>query len=163
MKKPIFRRILNRLLHLMARFGPGATTFRPFLHKLRGVKIYGNVFIGEEAYIENENPECIEIHDEVVITLRTTLLAHNFGNGKIVINKKAYIGTGCVIAATPGQTLVIGEGAVLAANSVITKDVKAYTFVGGLPAKPIARVTVPLIFSTSYQSFKDGLVPFNKK
>lgn len=167
MHKSTLRRAMNRILHLMAQFGPGATGFRPFLHKLRGVKIHGRVFIGDQVYLENEYPELVEIHDEVVITLRTTLLAHNFGPGKIIIRNKAYIGTNCVVAAAPGQTLVIGEGAALAANSVVTKDVPPYTFVGGSPAKPIARVTVPLIFGSSaissYKLFKDGLIPFNKK
>lgn len=158
MKKTNFRRTINRLLHLLARFGPGAHTCRPYLHKLRGVKIYGSVFIGEDAYIENEYPECVEIHDEAVITLRTTILAHNFGNGRIIIKRGAYIGTGCVLSASPGQTLIIGEGAVIAANSVVTKNVQDYTFVGGVPAKKIARVSVPLNFSTSYQSFKNGLI-----
>ncbi|MDF2155391.1 CatB-related O-acetyltransferase [Vibrio sp. CAU 1672] len=35
----------------------------------------------------------------------------------------------------PGVT--VGEGAVVAANSVVTKDVPPYTIVGGSPAKPI--------------------------
>lgn len=37
----------------------------------------------------------------------------------------------------PGVT--IGEGAVIAANSVVSKDVPPYTIVGGTPAKPIRR------------------------
>ena len=47
----------------MARFLPGSTSLRPFLHKLRGVRIQGDVFIGDDVYIENEYPECIEIHN----------------------------------------------------------------------------------------------------
>lgn len=35
----------------------------------------------------------------------------------------------------PGVT--VGEGAIVAANSVVTKDVPPYTIVGGSPAKPI--------------------------
>jgi len=49
MEKSILRGSFNRILHLMARLGPGATTIRPFLHKIRGVKIYGNVFIGDDV------------------------------------------------------------------------------------------------------------------
>jgi maltose O-acetyltransferase len=35
----------------------------------------------------------------------------------------------------PGVT--VGRGAVVAANSVVTKDVEEFTIVGGIPAKPI--------------------------
>ncbi len=51
MEESILRGSFNRILHLMARFGPGATTLRPFLHKLRGVKIHGKVFIGDKLLI----------------------------------------------------------------------------------------------------------------
>ena len=81
--------MVNRVLHLVARFSPGTITLRPFLHRMRGVKISGQVFIGEEVYLENEYPECIEIHDEVVIALRVTMVAHLRGPGKIIIQKKA--------------------------------------------------------------------------
>ena len=83
-------------MHLIARFGPGATTLRPFLHKLRGVKIYGTVFIGDDVYLENAHPYCIEIHDEAQIALRTNLIAHFRGSGKIIIGKKVWIGMSCL-------------------------------------------------------------------
>ena len=37
----------------------------------------------------------------------------------------------------------IGEGAVVGANSVVTKDVQPYTIAGGIPAKKISTVKVP--------------------
>ena len=100
----------NRILHLLARFGPGATTMRPFLHKLRGVKIHGKVFIGDDVYLENEYPECIEINDGSTIGLRSNLIAHFRGPGKIIIGKNVSIRMGCNIAASPGQILTIGDG-----------------------------------------------------
>jgi hypothetical protein len=72
---------------MIARFGSGATTFRPYLHKLRGVKIYGNVFIGDDVYLEYEYPEAVEIHDGAGIALRSTIIAHYRGPGKIIIGK----------------------------------------------------------------------------
>jgi hypothetical protein len=51
MKKNLFVRIINRILHLMARNLPGSMTVRPFLHRLRGVKIQKNVWIGDDVYI----------------------------------------------------------------------------------------------------------------
>ena len=39
--------------------------------------------------------------------------------------------------------VTIGEGAVVGANSVVTKDVPPYTIVGGVPAHRIKEVNVP--------------------
>jgi len=162
-RRPLIIRILNRVLHLLARYSPGAESIRPFLHRLRGVKIGKNVFIGEEVYIENEYPHYIEIHDEAQIALRAIIMAHVRGPGKLIIGRKAWIGPNCVISAVTGETLTIGEGAVVAAGSVVTKDVPPYTMVGGVPAKPIAKVTVPLTQRTNYKEFRNGLEILRKK
>ncbi|WP_409014249.1 MULTISPECIES: acyltransferase [unclassified Arcicella] len=55
--------------------------------------------------------------------------------GKVTIKKFAWLGSRCILL--PGVT--IGEGAVVAAGAVVTKDVPPYTIVGGIPAKPIAK------------------------
>lgn len=157
--KPLIRRSANRILHLIARFAPGAHKFRPYLHRLRGVKIDGNVFIGDDVYIENEYPERVCIHNGAGIALRTTIIAHFRGPGKVIIEKNVWIGACCTITARNGQVLTIGEGAVLAANSVVTRDVPPHTFAGGVPAKPIARATVPGTLGYSYKEFKEGLKP----
>lgn len=53
--------------------------------------------------------------------------------GDIVIGNDVWIGYEAVILA--GVT--IGDGAVIGARSVVTRDVPPYTIVGGTPAKPI--------------------------
>ncbi len=161
-KKTLPRRMSNRLLHLITRFCPGATSFRPLLHRLRGVKIYGRVLIGDDVYIENEYPEAVEIFDEAQISLRTTIIAHFRGPGRIVIGRKVWIGTGCIITASPGETVTLGEGSALAAGSVVTKDVAPYTLVAGVPARPIAKIQVPMTLETSYEDFKKGLIRFDE-
>ena len=125
MAKGIARRILGRGLHLVARFAPGAWSVRPFLHRLRGVRIGKNVFIGEEVYLENEYPERVEIQDGVQISIRATILAHTRGPGTIILEKGCYIGPHVVVVTSAGKTLRVGEGAVVAAGCVITKDVAA--------------------------------------
>ena len=111
MKKSALRRVFNRILGMLARFAPGATSLRPFLHKLRGVRITGRVFIGDDVYMENEYPECIELHDGAQINLRSILIAHTRGSGRIVIGKDAFVGANCVLMASPGATLTVGEEA----------------------------------------------------
>ena len=124
-RKSHLRRLSNRLLHLLARFSPGATTVRPFLHRLRGVRIRGRVFISDEVYIENEYPECVEIHDDVQIGIRVIIMAHTRGPGKVLIERSAYVGPNSVVLGHPGRTLTLGEGSVVAAASVVTSNLPA--------------------------------------
>lgn len=51
----------------------------------------------------------------------------------VFIGKNVWIGSSSTI--TPGVR--IGDGAVIAAGSVVTKDVESYSLVGGVPAKKI--------------------------
>jgi acetyltransferase-like isoleucine patch superfamily enzyme len=62
--------------------------------------------------------------------------------GPIVIGDRAWISFRATIL--PGVT--IGEGAVVAANSVVTKDVPPFTVVGGIPAKKIGERTTDLSY-----------------
>jgi hypothetical protein len=52
---------------------------------------------------------------------------------KIKIGHDVWIGEGAMIA----RNLEIGDGAIIAARSVVTKSVPPYTIVGGVPAKTI--------------------------
>jgi acetyltransferase-like isoleucine patch superfamily enzyme len=51
--------------------------------------------------------------------------------GPIVIGDEAWLG--CMVTVLDGVT--IGKGAIVAAGSVVTKDVPDYAVVGGIPAK----------------------------
>ncbi|MCI8704828.1 MAG: CatB-related O-acetyltransferase [Anaerotignum sp.] len=55
--------------------------------------------------------------------------------GDIVIGNDVWIGYEAVILA--GVT--VGDGAVIGARAMVTKDVPPYTIVGGVPAKPIRK------------------------
>jgi len=159
MKKSVLRGIFNRFLGILARFLPGATTIRPALHRLRGVRITGKIFIGDDVYLENEYPENIEIQEGAQVALRSVLIAHTRGPGRIVIGKNAFIGANCVITASPGRTISIGEGAVVTTSSVVSSDVPSHTLFGIPKGQPLAIVTVPLTMETSYEQFLAGLRP----
>jgi heptaprenylglycerol acetyltransferase len=163
MKKSPFRRISNRVLHLLARFSPGSTGIRPFLHRLRGVKVGKDVFIGDDVYLENEHPEAVEIHSGVQISVRAIILAHTRGSGRIIIEKDAFIGPNAVIATSGDRTVHIGEGAVIGAGVVVTQDVSAHLFVASVPATPIAHVLVPLTRAVKMEDFIRGLVPLGQR
>ena len=62
-----------------------------------------------------------------------------FRYGNIVIGDDAYIGSNCVVM--PGTH--IGEGAVVGANSLVTKDLKPWTIYVGSPCKELKKRSKP--------------------
>lgn len=55
--------------------------------------------------------------------------------GDTVVGNDVWIGTDAIIMS--GVT--IGNGAIIASRAIVTKDVEAYTIVGGNPARPIKK------------------------
>jgi acetyltransferase-like isoleucine patch superfamily enzyme len=143
----------KKILKTLAKSFP-ANPVRIWLFKKCNYEIGKDVYIGEDLIIidvlEDMSANLI-IGDRVSISPRVTFVLHsapncskirNYGydkKGRIVIKNDAWIGTGAVIL--PG--IEIGEGAIVGANSVVTKNVPDYTIVGGVPAKEIKTVNVP--------------------
>ena len=63
-----------------------------------------------------------------------------YSKGAVTIGNNVWIGEKASIM--PGVT--IGEGAIIAANSVVTHDVPAYSVVAGCPAKVIKRMDLQI-------------------
>ena len=60
------------------------------------------------------------------------------GGCKISIGSDVWIGRGCIFkCANPDKPLIIGDGAIVASDSVVVKNVPPYAKVGGNPAKVI--------------------------
>lgn len=59
----------------------------------------------------------------------------SFHGGTVVIGNDVWIGANAVIV----RGVNIGDGAIVAAGAVVTKDVEPYTIVGGVPARPIRK------------------------
>jgi maltose O-acetyltransferase len=122
-------------------------TLSSILHKWRGVKIHSvrRVRITANVLIDSLYPELIEIEDDVGISRGVTIVAHfattdflrqYIGGtkfGKVHIKRGAVIGTHAIIL--PGVT--IGEGAIIGAGAVVTKDVPPFCIAAGNPAKVI--------------------------
>lgn len=162
MSKFILRRVFNRVFHAIARVVPGSTNVRPTLHRWRGVQIGNRVFIGDDVYIDNEYPECVEIQEGVQISLRTSIIAHTRGSGRVIIEKHAFVGPHCVLVCGAGKTLRIGAGAVVGAGCVITRSIPPGLFVSLEAPKPIARARIPLPVATSMEEFWAGLTPLTR-
>lgn len=121
-----------------------------YWHYVVSPKIYARhigVNVGKHCFISTREfgsePYLITIGDHVQITRGVFIHTHGGGNsirrehpdfdmfGKVVIEDWAYIGSCSHIM--PGVT--IGEGALVAAGSIVTKSVDPHTVVGGNPAK----------------------------
>lgn len=125
---------------------------RPFIWKLIGIKIGKNVKIGFGVYLDVDGYNRIEIEDDAIITAQVLLLTHRremkaYTQGllqrklpyiqvPIKIGKNASIGMRAIIL--PGVT--IGEGAVVGAGSLVTKDIPPYCIAAGVPAKIIKEI-----------------------
>lgn len=125
------------------------------VYKFEGMNYHPSISIGNCVYI---SPNChigainsIIIEDYVLIGSGCLIIDHSHGRstqkeltippnkrplyskGPIHIEKNVWIGEHAVIL--PGVR--VGEGAVIGANSVVTKDVPAKSVVAGNPAKVI--------------------------
>lgn len=83
-------------------------------------------------------PERITVGDNTIIGYHTTILTHEYlireyRLGDVCIGSNVMIGACSLIL--PG--VEIGDGAVVAAGTVVTKDVPAGAFVGGNPMRVI--------------------------
>ena len=143
--KEIFRGFANRILHWFAMTRlPITSKARVTLHRLRGVAIGDDVFIGGACFLDSARPELILIADGVFLSGGVSIIAHSrppdflsefikYKAGKVYIKKGSWIGYNSTIL--PGIT--IGEGSIVGAGSVVTKDVPPYIVVAGNPAKKI--------------------------
>ena len=67
------------------------------------------------------------------VKMLRTQTSESFGKGDIIVDDDVWIGYGATIMSG----VHIGQGAVVAAGAVVTKDVPPYAIVGGVPAKVI--------------------------
>jgi len=114
--------------------------YRPFFRSEEKVKIGNNTIINRQCLLDGRGG--LDIGANVSLSPEVALITSEhikddplFGvrDRPIVIKNFAWVGTRATIL--PGVT--IGEGAVVAAGSVVSRDVPAYAVVGGVPAKPI--------------------------
>jgi len=145
-------KIYKRLLKFIAKQVPGFQ-LRTFLFRVAGYKIGKKVCIGEDLIIIDElrDKGKLIIEDHVAIAARVTLVISstpNFSkiktyapiaNGPIIIEQDAWLGTGVIVM----PNVTIGEGAIVGAGSLVTKDVPPFTIVAGSPAKPIRKLNIP--------------------
>jgi acetyltransferase-like isoleucine patch superfamily enzyme len=131
-------------------------SWRTVIHRWRGVNIGKGVYIGHEVLFDRVFTDQIYIGDNTSVGDRTVITAHanipsNTRLKKIYprkvmptkIGKGVWIMPNVVIA--PGVT--IGDEAVIATGSVVTKDVPKRSLAAGVPARVVKDLS-------SHEAFK---------
>lgn len=114
-------------------------------------------------------------HDYERITTHSFLYSNDFGlmpdneSGYDRFAESCIIGNDVWIAAnaTICRGVKVGNGAVIAAGAVVTKDVAPYTIVGGVPAKMIKKrfdeQTIERLNSTKWWDLPENIIKDNYK
>lgn len=122
-------------------------SWRVAFHRMRGINIGKNVYIGYDVIFDRIYPQHIAIEDYVEIGDRSIISAHSRGSmilreeyprkvEPVTFRRGAWIMPGVIVA--PGVT--IGELAVIATGSVVTKSIPSKKFAAGVPAKVIKEI-----------------------
>ena len=141
MKWMTFKRFKNMFFLWLANILPIQGHLRYKIVKLGGVNIKDSCFIYKNVTFDSLAPDLITIEKGAALTQGTIILTHYmnpsgtpyFRTGEVIIKEKAFIGCNTIIC----NSVVIGEGAIIGAGSVVTKDVPPYQVWAGNPAKYI--------------------------
>lgn len=136
-KSPL-RVMVNYVVIVLARISPSLRLKNLLLRRI-GVDVGTGVSWGLESTPDVFWPERITVGDHAIIGYDATLLCHEFLQeeyrlGDVVIGERVMIGAGAIVL--PG--VEIGEGARVAANSLVTEDVPPNTTVSGVPAEVVS-------------------------
>lgn len=154
--KQFFRNIhLKHLEKMLDRFylEPFAPRkLRPILIRKMGCHVGKNTFFGDYVRMDTSYADMIYIGDYTHITSGCRLLCHQrdltgycvgdnaaelgYRTGEIHIGKGVMVGMETLIM--PGVT--IGDGAIIGAGSIVTKDIPAWTIATGRPARVVKSI-----------------------
>ncbi len=125
---------------------------RPILIRKMGCHVGKNTFFGDYVRMDTSYADMIYIGDYTHITSGCRLLCHQrdlsgycvgdnaadlgYRTGEIHIGKGVMVGMETIIM--PGVT--IGDGAIIGAGSIVTRDIPAWTIATGRPARVVKQI-----------------------
>ena len=151
----IYRKRLEKMMDwpILEPFCP--RKLRPWLLRRMGCHVGKNVFVGDYVRVDTGHADLIYIDDYAHLTSGCRLLCHQrdlshyyvgdnaaecgYRLGEIHIGKGVMIGMESMIM--PGVT--IGDGAIVGAMSLVTKDIPPYTIATGHPARVVKAIAEP--------------------
>jgi len=136
-KHPL-RVVFNFLVVWVVRYSPSLQVKNWLLRRL-GADVGRGVSLGLTATPDVFWPERITIEDHAIVGYDATILCHEYlqhevRTGEVVVGERAMIGAGAIIL--PG--VHVGEGAQIAANSLVDEDVPPGATVAGVPAEVVS-------------------------
>lgn len=125
---------------------------RPWLLRRMGAHVGKGVFIGDHCHFDQNHANLITLEDHVHVASGSRLLCHqrNLSNycigddyaklgyrlAPILMKKGSLVGMESFVM--PGVT--IGEGAIIGAGSLVSKDIPDWTIAVGRPAKVVKSI-----------------------
>lgn len=143
---------------------------RKWLQRKRGVKIGKDVHWGTNVVIDYPFPNFVKIEDGASIAGNDYFLAHckplDYHAGcaesyvaPVIVRKHAWIAVNVTIL--PG--VEIGEGSIVSAGSVVSKDIPPFTVAKGNPAKVVADLAEVLKSNYSDEEYERIMSERKKK
>lgn len=135
---PFWKVVKNFTVIQLARYTPFLPLknwlYRTFLH----MEVGKNTSFALMVMLDIMFPEKIKVGSNTIIGYNTTILAHEYlikeyRLGEVIIGNDVMIGANSTIL--PG--VVIGDGAIVSAGTLVHKDVPPGAFVGGNPMRII--------------------------
>lgn len=126
---------------------PSFRIFPPFYTDFgKNIHVGKNVFINACCHFQDQGgitlgDDCLIGHNVVFATLNHFIEPAKRASmhpAPIVLGKKVWVGSNSTIL----QGVTIGDNSIIAAGSVVTKDVPANTIVGGVPARILRNLDV---------------------
>jgi acetyltransferase-like isoleucine patch superfamily enzyme len=122
----------------------------------KGIEIGSHCVINREVLLDGRTGLVIGSNVSISEGVSIFSLEHDISSptftekgGVVIIENYVFIGARAIIL--PGVR--IGEGGIVAAGAVVTRDVEPFTIVAGIPAKPIGKRQSELTYQLNYRKF----------